>query len=98
MPSYPDRLSNQDDGRSAGKPFAIDQEDLFERRVDAQPLADLGVLPREDDFVDAAQGGLQVGHDLLAAHDQDHSASARLYEFPFPPSHGKALRDARRAM
>src|ERR1035437_2443992 len=77
MPSSPDRLSTQDDGRSAGKPFAIDQEDLFERRVDAQPLADLGVLPREDDFVDAAQGGLQVGHDLLAAHDQDHSARAR---------------------
>ena len=31
-------------------PFAVDEKDLLERRVDAQPRADLGVLVREHDL------------------------------------------------
>ena len=41
------------------------------------PRPDLGVLVGEDDVADPPQGSIEVGHDLLAADDEEHATRAR---------------------
>src|ERR1035437_7273061 len=77
MCSYPDRLATRHHRPPAGIPFAVHDKDLLETGVDSQPLTDPGVLPRKDDLVYASQSGLEIGHDLLAAHHEDHASGAR---------------------
>src|SRR5215470_926231 len=61
----PDRLLDQDHGGGAGHEIALHDEDPRHLRPDAELLAQPAVLVGEDVLVDAAQRGVQVGHQLL---------------------------------
>src|SRR6266487_2407677 len=69
-----DRLSDQDHGHATVHPLPLDEQELAHKRSDVHDLADLSILPRQDVVADAPECGLQVGHDLLTAHHQNHLA------------------------
>src|SRR5438876_227487 len=73
-PLDPDRLSNQDHSHPTVYPLPLNEQNLAHKRSDVHDLADLGILPRQDVVADAPECRLQVGHDLLTAHHQDHLA------------------------
>ncbi len=69
-----DCLANQDHGHPTIHPLPFDDQDLAHKRSDVHDLADLAILPRQDVVADAPERRLQVGHDLLTAHHQNHLA------------------------
>ena len=70
-----DWLAGGDHGHPTFYPLPLDEQDLAHKRSDVHYLADLGILPRQDVVADAPERRLQVGHDLLTAHHQDHLSS-----------------------
>ena len=76
-PSDADRLADEHDRGPARLPLAEDEEDLLERGVDAESLANPVVLPGKHDLADATHRGIEVRDELLAADHEDHAASAR---------------------
>src|SRR5712692_7208950 len=69
-----DCLADQDHGHPTIHPLPFDDQDLAHKRSDVHDLADLAILPRQDVVADAPERRLQVGHDLLTAHHQNHLA------------------------
>src|SRR5882762_124812 len=69
----PEDLVDKDDGDALGDDLAIDDQDLVHGAVDAVHRLGAGILQREGVLVDPAQAFLEVRHDLLGPHDEDHS-------------------------
>src|SRR5207245_11047204 len=57
-----------------GRGLSVDDEDFVNAAVHAIRRLGAGILEREDVLVDAAETLLEVGHDLLRPHDEDHSS------------------------
>src|SRR5437899_12388832 len=67
-------LVDEDDGGTAGHPFAVDDEQFVHAAVHAIRRLGTRVLKRERVLVDAALCLGEVGHDLLRAHHEDDLA------------------------
>src|SRR5207247_10594664 len=61
-------------GDAARHELAVDDEDLVYATVHTIRRLGARVLEREDILVDATETLLEVGHDLLRPHDEDHSS------------------------